>query len=84
MEFITVRQAAEKWTISERTVQQLCTQGRIPGAQKFGVSWAIPADAEKPADPRRARQQSPHPAQTIKYYRTINPRISSRPLKSGA
>lgn len=57
MEFITVRQAAEKWHISERTVQQLCTQGRIPGAQKFGVSWAIPADAEKPADPRRARQQ---------------------------
>ncbi|KEJ68939.1 hypothetical protein AB67_5524 [Escherichia coli 5-366-08_S1_C3] len=27
---------------------------------------------------------TPHPAQTIKYYRTINPRISSRPLKSGA
>lgn len=64
MEFITVRQAAEKWHISERTVQQLCTQGRIPGAQKFGVSWAIPADAEKPGGPRRARQQrKPAPAQ---------------------
>ena len=57
MESLTVRQAAEKWNLSPRTVQQLCTQGRIPGAQKFGKSWAIPADAEKPGDLRRAQHR---------------------------
>lgn len=65
MEHLTVRQAAEKWGLSPRTVQQLCTQGRVPGAQKFGKSWAIPADAEKPGDPRRTRQQgTPTPTQS--------------------
>lgn len=64
MEYLTVRQAAEKWELSTRTVQQLCTQGRISGTQKFGKSWAIPADAEKPGDPRRAqRQGNPTPVQ---------------------
>ena len=59
MESLTVRQAAEKWGLSPRTVQQLCTQGRIPGAQKFGKAWAIPADAQKPGGPRRVRRQEP-------------------------
>lgn len=64
MESLTVRQAAEKWGLSPRTVQQLCTHGRIPGAQKFGKAWAIPADAEKSANPRRAQhQKNPAPAQ---------------------
>ena len=64
MESLTVRQAAEKWGLSPRAVQQLCTQGRIPGAQKFGKAWAIPADAQKPGGPRRVRlQEPPAPAQ---------------------
>ena len=64
MKSLTVRQAAEKWGLSPRTVQQLCTQGRIPGAQKFGKAWAIPADAQKPGGPRRVRlQEPPAPAQ---------------------
>ena len=50
---MTVRQAAEKWNLSPRSVQQLCTQGRIPGAGKFGKAWAIPADAQKPAHPQQ-------------------------------
>ena len=58
MEYLTVRETAEKWNLSDRMVQQFCTQGRIPGAQKFGRSWAIPADAEKPEDPRRAEKQA--------------------------
>ena len=56
MEYITVREAAEKWMISERLAQKYCAQGRIEGARKFGVSWGIPADAEKPGDPRRERK----------------------------
>ena len=54
MEYITVREAAQKWKVSERLTQQYCTDGRIQGAKKFGGAWAIPADAPKPADPRKA------------------------------
>ena len=45
--FITVKQAAEKWDISERRIQVLCREGRIEGVKRFGRAWAIPEDAEK-------------------------------------
>ncbi len=54
MNYMTVKEAALKWGISERQAQQLCVDGRIEGANKFGGAWAIPTDAEKPADPRRS------------------------------
>lgn len=59
MEYITVRQASERWNISARLVQKYCAQGRIEGARKFGVSWEIPADAEKPEDPRKKKKSQP-------------------------
>lgn len=52
MEFITVKQAAEKWKLSERRLQTMCNDGLIPGVTKFGHAWAIPVDAEKPVDHR--------------------------------
>ncbi len=55
MEYITAREAAKKWNVSERLVQQYCISGRIDGAKKFGVSWAIPKCAEKPSDPRKLK-----------------------------
>lgn len=58
MDYITVREAALKWGISERFVQQYCADGRIKGAAKFSGSWAIPADAEKPTDPRKKTRRS--------------------------
>ena len=58
MEYITVREAAEKWNISLRLAQKLCTEGRIPGAQKFGSTWAIPAGADRPEDLRRKKKES--------------------------
>ena len=57
--YLSLREAAERWGVSERRINQYCTQGRIPGAQKFGRSWAVPADAEKPEDPRRTGKQAP-------------------------
>ena len=51
------REAAKKWGVSERRINQYCSEGRIPGAQRFGKSWAIPVGAEKPGDPRRSRQR---------------------------
>ena len=61
MEYITVREAAQKWKISQRLAQKYCTDGRIEGAKKFGGAWAIPADAQKPTDPRRAAKVPPPP-----------------------
>lgn len=55
MDYMSVREAAEKWNISQRWVQQYCIDGRIKGVKKFGVSWCIPADAEKPQDPRKGK-----------------------------
>jgi hypothetical protein len=52
-DYISVREASYKWGVSERRVNQFCTQGRIPGLTRFGRSWCIPADAEKPTDPRK-------------------------------
>lgn len=52
MDRITALQAAEKWKLSLRTVQNLCRQGKIAGAQRFGSNWMIPADAVRPMDGR--------------------------------
>lgn len=51
-DYMTVKEAAEKWGISERRVQLLCVQGRIKGAQKYASVLAIPKDADKPKDER--------------------------------
>lgn len=48
MEYLSIKQTAEKWGISVRRIQVLCAEERIPGATKIGSYWAIPADAEKP------------------------------------
>ena len=50
--YITVREAAEKWNLHVRSVQLMCSEGRIPGIVKFGRAWAIPSDAEPPEDGR--------------------------------
>lgn len=51
-DFMTVKEAAEKWGISTRRVAILCAEGRIVGAKKIGSMWFIPADAVKPYDKR--------------------------------
>ena len=56
--YITVKQAAEKWGISERRIRVLCTQGKINGAYQEGRGWKIPIDAEKPADGRYKSKES--------------------------
>lgn len=53
--YLSIREASYKWGVSERRVNQYITSGRIPGVERFGRSWAIPADAKKPEDPRNAK-----------------------------
>lgn len=53
MDYITTKEAAKKWGISDRRVLQYCNAGRIKGAAKMGNTWLIPKAAEKPIDGRR-------------------------------
>ena len=48
MAYISVAQAAKKWKLSQRSVRNYCTLGRIPGAFLTGKTWNIPEDATKP------------------------------------
>lgn len=56
MEYISALEASVKWGISLRQVQRLLADNRIPLAKKYGRSWMIPEDTEKPADPRREKK----------------------------
>ncbi len=55
MDYINVKQAAERWGLSDRRVRVLCEQGKIEGIVKQGRSYLIPNDAIKPADGRALR-----------------------------
>ena len=55
MEYMSCAEAAAKWGISERRVQILCSENRIPGVSKLGYMWLIPKNAEKPIDGRTKR-----------------------------
>ena len=79
MEYITAREAAQKWNISERLVQKYCAAGRIEGAKKFGNSWGIPGDAPKPKDPRKAGKEQAVPGKSGRavYYPGLMPLMST-------
>jgi hypothetical protein len=66
MDYISVRDAADKWGVSERLVQKLAHEGRVEGALRFGKSWMIPKGAEKPPDPRIVRRERGEPYHTGK------------------
>ena len=55
MEYMTTKEAVEKWNISERRIRQLLKEGRIEGSVKVGNTWNIPQDAVKPVDKRIIR-----------------------------
>lgn len=50
--YMTVKEAAKKWNISDRRVRILCAEGKISGVTREGRSWMIPTDAKKPEDGR--------------------------------
>lgn len=52
MNYISSKEAATKWNISQRRVAALCSEGRIIDAMFVGNSWIIPRDAAKPIDAR--------------------------------
>ena len=48
MKFTTVANIAKKWNVSERTVRNYCSNGKIDGAFLAGKTWNIPVDANRP------------------------------------
>ena len=52
MDVISVKEASQKWGISERRIQKLCEENRIDGVVRMGRMWLIPKSAEKPIDKR--------------------------------
>jgi len=52
MDYITTKDSAKNWGITDRMVVYYCSAGRIKGAKKMGNTWLVPVDAEKPSDGR--------------------------------
>ena len=82
MECPTVLETARKWDLSPRMVQHHCTAGHIPGAQKFGKSWAIPADAEKPQGVQPAQKQEETAAAGVLDHTVLMP-LMNTPFQPG-
>ena len=52
MDYMTLKEASEKWGVSVRQINYYCVGGSIPGAVKMAGVWLIPQNAEKPVDGR--------------------------------
>nr|WP_288570350.1 DNA-binding protein [uncultured Sellimonas sp.] len=52
MDYMTLREASEKWGVSSRQVNYYCVDGRILGAVKMAGVWLIPKGTDKPVDRR--------------------------------
>ncbi len=73
LSYISAKEAAEKWNISQRRVAILCTEKRIDGAMMVGNMWIIPSKAEKPIDKRTVRYKK---EKNKKYIVTIEEMVS--------
>lgn len=55
MDYISVKQFAQKHSISERTIRNYCATGKINGAFLVGKTWNIPANASLPSSPGKRK-----------------------------
>ena len=60
MDYMTLKEAGEKWGVTPRWINYYCSAGRIPGAVKMATMWLIPKDAEKPIDGRTKQGKGLH------------------------
>lgn len=79
MEYITAKQAALKWGITQRQVQNYCKMGSITGVTRMGRDWMIPSDASRPLDKRRAeaKQQQEELKQKVELQQTNQTSVKS-------
>ena len=75
MDYISAKDAARKWGITQRRVEVLCLNGQVHGAERLSNMWLIPKSAEKPVDGRtKAAKQLKKPLEytlTLETERTI-------------
>ena len=57
MRYLSVIEIAKKWNVSERSVRNYCSQGRVNGAFLTGKTWNIPENAEKPERSNKKKEQ---------------------------
>ena len=53
MKYLTSNEIAKLWNISERSVRDYCSKGRVIGAYLEGKTWMIPENATKPVRQNR-------------------------------
>lgn len=56
--YMSVKEAAEKWGLSERRIQVLCATNRIPDVMRVSHVWLIPKTAAKPKDGRFKKKET--------------------------
>lgn len=54
MNYKNVSEIASIWELSERSVRNYCSSGKVPGAVLDGKTWRIPENAEKPKRKQRS------------------------------
>ena len=59
MRYVSVAEIAAKWNVSERSVRNYCSKGRVEGAFLTGKTWNIPENAIKP---KRANKKTDEPS----------------------
>ena len=57
MRYLSVKDIAQKWNMSERSVRNYCAQGRVTEAFLTGKTWNIPENAEKPERTNKKKEQ---------------------------
>lgn len=50
--YISIKDVAEMWGLTPRSVRNMCATGKIQGAEKVGRDWLVPADTVRPVDKR--------------------------------
>lgn len=64
MKYLSVSETAKKWNLSERTVRNYCSEGKIPDAFLTGKTWNIPENAERPC---RSNKKSSTPKTLLEF-----------------
>lgn len=70
MKYLSVKEIAEKWNLSVRTVRNYCAMGKIPEAFLTGKTWNIPEDAVQPDRINKAKKQPQTLLEVLKTERT--------------
>ncbi len=56
MKYLTISEAAARWGISGRRIQQLCKSGAIDGAKKGGRFWLVPENTQIAFHPKAEKR----------------------------